>query len=491
MKTIKTLLFLMVVLLSVGCSNDDNVAIGASGDTFIEPPVNDVMTITTDVPITILDAGYSDVAEAFIKRIKHPLYEITSETKAILIKGSNVNQHFTDTKIYDALANGAIFIIDQPTFKQFVDAMYMAYLPGYADYEEEEDNGFIFCDLIAFDNQYNFYALNDIFDEEKNEAEQEMTPYMNGQYADPVALWVNENAGKRAPGRNATRGVSSELSNLMRAQNVTQTYSLRPSDAYKDRLKDRQLVFTISTNIWAAYKFDEDADYYMVEQTILGNNRNFWIDNWVSGKWSYQGFFLSRVTVNNRLFHGNEYYKEENVLKITDGAYLLDFYPLSTSDQRTVTVQESWNLSGEIGLSGSDFGASIGGGIGGSISNSYNVQDMTITALSLNDNKCNNNAAWQFDINTDNYDFSGWSGFSFRKPPLLGTDAYKTVQCWKWKVEHPKRYGEIRMVSDLGFDHSFNSYRNYFFSGESSTGNFFNGWFTQYINIRPPYRGTN
>lgn len=485
MKTVKALILLMAMLLSVACSNDDNAAIGVSDDTIVEPPVNDAMSVTTDMAISILDSGFSDVAEAFIKRIKHPLYEITPETKAILIKGSNINQHLSDQKIYEALANGAVMIIDQPTFKQFIDALYMVYLPGYTDADPGEDDGYIYYDMMAFDNQYNFYALNDIFDDEKHEPELKLSPYLNGLYADPVAHWVNENAGKVASGKAATRGASPELSTLMKSQNVTQTYSVRPSGTYHEHINDRQCVFTVSTNIWAAYKYDEDADYYLIEQTVLGNSSNFWVGSWTNGNWKCQGFFLSRLTINNKLFHGEENFKEERVLKMTDGAYLLDYSPSSTSGQRTTTVEESWQLSGDVGLSGTGFS----GGVGGSISSSYSVEDMTITALCLNDNNCNNNAAWQFDVNTDNYNFSGWSGFSFRKPPLLGTDAYKTVQCWKWKVEHPKKYDSIRMVVDFGIDHSYNSYRNDFFSAKSQNGNFFNGWYSQYITIRPPYRG--
>ena len=49
MKTVKALILLMAMLLSVACSNDDNAAIGVSDDTIIEPPVNDAMSVTTDI----------------------------------------------------------------------------------------------------------------------------------------------------------------------------------------------------------------------------------------------------------------------------------------------------------------------------------------------------------------------------------------------------------------------------------------------------------
>lgn len=491
MKQFRFLFMVLAMLLSVACNTDDNAVVGIMDDYPSESlPVNDLMTVTTDVPVTILDSDYSDVAKAFINRLKHPLNEITNDTKAILIKGSNIAQHTSDSKLWEAVANGAVIIIDQPTFSQMLDAIYQVYLPGFTDADpgEEEHDTHICYDILAFDNQYNFYELNDIYDEDKNESEQTMSPYMNGLYADPLTGWLNEKySGKVATTRSVTRSASSDLSALMSAQNYTRTYTLRPTGGYASRLENRQCVFTISTNIWAAYKFDEDADYYMIEQTVLGNNNNFWIDSWTGGKWKYQGFFLSRMTVNNRLFHSSDNYGSDNVLKYSDGVYLLDFSPVSTSGQHTITVEESWNLSGEVGLSG----VALSGGVGGSVSSSYNVQDMSITALCGNDNNCYNNAAWQFDISTDNYDFSGWSGYSFRKPPLLGTDAYKSVQCWQWKVEHPKNYGDIKILTDLGFDHSYNSYRNKVFSGESYTDNFFNGWYSEYITIRPPYRGTS
>lgn len=487
-----------------GCTDkSDNPVVDDDVDIVVMPlPETDQMDQTTAQRVTILGSGFSQVAEAFIRRVEHPMTSITDETDAILIKGSDINVLANDDSvapdIMEAIRQGKKLIIDQPTVRQMRTAAWLVFFQTYPaesndeyvhiDTGGEEHEDHVCYDMIAIDADGNIYTLNDIFDEDDGEPEQELTPYLNGLHADPLAAWLNEQAeGNNAmSARAATRGASGDLASKMTAQNVTRSYTLKPSNGYESRLTNRSCVFTISTNIWAAYKYDEDADYYLIEQTVLGNSSNFWIGSWKGGNWNYQGFFLSREIVSNTLrkdSHGT-------LLKNSEGAVLIDYSPTSTTGQHSTTVEESWNLSGSVGVSGSGVEGVLSGGVGGSISNTYTTEDMTITALSMNDDNCLNNAAWQYDINTNNYDVSGWSGYSFRTPPILGTNAFKSAQCWLWKVEHPKNYGDIILHVFLGFDHSFNSYRNKTFSSYSENGNFFNGWYEQDIIIRPPYRET-
>lgn len=498
MKELKLYALLVMAMMAAACSDrDDNpVTTDKDGNAVEVPakalPTADALTETTNVPVAVLGSSFSDVAQAFVARLKHPIGSLTAEAKAVLVKGSDMAQHISDIALKEAIKRGVVLIIDQPTCDQLEAAVDWIYPSKDLDVSMggEEHDHHICYDMVALDNHENFYTLNDIFDEDEDRgSELELTPYLNGLHADPLARWLNEYAGNEtSPARRVTRAASGDLSSLMSAQNITRTYTLKPSGDDASRLEGRQCVFTMSTNIWAVYKFDEDADYYLVEQTVLGNNANFWTGKWTSGKWEHQGFFLSKVIVNNKLFHDLDFYHPDYVLKQQDKALLIDYSPTTTQGQRTISVEESWNLGGEIGLIGGGLSGGISGGIGGSVGTSYSVEDMTIHALCANDNNCYNNAAWEFVVNSDNYDFSGWSGYSFHTPPLLGTGGYKSAQCWQWKVERPGRYGDIKLIIDLGFDHTQNSFRNKTFTGYSQNKTFFNGWFSEFITIRPPRR---
>lgn len=61
----------------------------------------------------------------------------------------------------------------------------------------------------------------------------------------------------------------------------------------------------------------------------------------------------------------------------------------------------------------------------------------------------------------------------------------KSSWCRQWKVEKPDNYANIKLVIDLGFDHTQNSYRNKVFTGYAENKSFFNGWFSGFITIRP------
>ena len=64
MKQFRFLFMVLAMLLSVACNTDDNAVVGIMDDYPSESlPVNDLMTVTTDVPVTILDSDYSDVID--------------------------------------------------------------------------------------------------------------------------------------------------------------------------------------------------------------------------------------------------------------------------------------------------------------------------------------------------------------------------------------------------------------------------------------------
>ena len=493
MKTLKLSFLLIVILLAVACRDkkneptiDDN-----NNDAAEVLPTTDQLTTTTAVPVAIVGSGFSEVAQAFINRVQQPLSEIADDTRAILVRGNDLSTHLANSVVRSAIDNGAVLIIDQPTLHEMKVAIdSICITEDFALSMDDEEHDYHICyEMAALDHDGNVYTLNDIFDEDNDTIVHAMTPYLNGLHADPLAAWLNEHYSANASAKSLLRAASSELSSVMNAQNITKTYTIKPfrDGDWSSKIENRQCVFTVSTNIWAAYKFDEDADYYLIEQTIWGNSQNFWVGSWTSGKWNYQGFFLSQVKTNNRLTRN--YNSDGDILKSTDGAQLLDFSPTTTNGQSSTSVSVGWNLGGQVGLSTSGPSASISGGISGSVSSSYTTQDMTITANCGSDNKCNNNADWQFDIKDDNYGNTKVGNFYFNTPPALGRNTYKSTQCWLWKVEHPKIYGNIRILTSLRFEYSYNSYRNKTFTATSETGGFNTSWSAGYITICPPYRG--
>ena len=490
MKRLNLFFLLTISLLVVACSDPKNEPeINDSGATETLPTV-DQLTETTTLPVAIIGNGFSDVAQAFINRVQQPMSEIGTDTRAILVRGADLSIHLADATVRNAIDNGAVLIIDQPTrhgLEVAVDSI--CFTEDFMLSMDEEEHDYHICyDILALDKNENIYVLNNIFDEDNDTITCTMTPYLNGLHADPLTAWLNEHYSDSNSGgsRVQRRGPSGNFTSLISAQNITKTFTLDPGGTLGYKIDDRQCVFTISTNIWTAYKFDEDADYYLVEQTIWGNSKNFWIGTWTTGNWNYQGFTLACTAVNNRLTHRHA--GDGDFLKASEGAQLLDFSPTTTNGQSSTSVSVGWNLGGEIGLSNTGVNTAITGGISGSVSDTYTTQDMTITANCGSDNECNNNAEWQFDIKSNNLGKNKWGLCKFNTPPTLGINAYKSTQCWLWKVENPKTYTNIKINTELSFKHAYNGYRNKVVSYSAQIGQFFNNY-REYITIRPPYRG--
>ncbi len=486
MKPLKLSVLLLACLLTVSC-HENEPTIDGDDNASAPIPSTDLLTTTTALPVSIMGGGFSEVAQAFINRVQQPLSDLADDTRAILVRGNDLGAYLSNQAVRTAIDSGVVLIIDQPTRQQLavaVDSVYSDedFLLSMGD---EEHDHHICYDMVAFDRYGNIYVLNDIFDEDNDTTTIAMTPYLIGLHADPLAAWLNEYYDTNAVSRSRARvrAATGDLASLLSAQNITKTYTLKPNGDWSHKISDRQCVFTVSTNIWVVYKFDDDADYYLIEQTVLGNSQNFWIGKWSHKKWTYQGFFLQNVYVDNKLWRNSK------ALPLSEGAYLLDYSPTTTIGQTSVTTTESWNFSGQIGFnSKKDFSGALSGGVGGSVGTTYSTQDMNITAKSGSDNACNNNACWSFDIKTDNFSSSWWTGYSFTNPPALGNNAYKSSQCWQWKVEHPKTHGSLQFHYDVSFCFAYNSYRNT--PSRKKETNYSNKIKnTECITIRPPYRG--
>ncbi len=502
MNALKFYSLLLVGLLVVACrpnNNDPTVDdIDNDTDTIAPMPTTDQLTETTAIPITIMGNGYSDVAEAFIRRVQQPLSDITDNTQAILVRGNDVASYLANKTVRNAIDSGTVLIIDQPTRAQLetvIDSLYQN-----EDFQlsmgDEEHDYHVCYDLVALNNFGDVYVLNDIFDEDDDSTTVfTLTPYLLGLHADPLAAWLNENNRTSRINRShiLTREATGDLKSKLLAQNITKTYTLHPNGDWSEKLSGRQCIFSVQTSIWVVYSFQEATDYYLIEQVILGNSQNFWIGTWRKKKKvkpdnHYQGFFLQNVTIDNKLW------RDDKALSLSEGAYLIDFSPTTTNGQSSVTTTENWNFGGELGIQGSRGNGlggsfSLSGGFGGSVGTTYSTQDMTIVAKNGSDNACNNNACWSFEIRDDNYkNGSVWNYPSFVAPPLLGREGYKTSQCWQWKVLHPSIYKNLQLRYDISFCYAYNAYHSV--APRKKWTNYSNKMSnTEYITILPPYRG--
>ncbi len=490
MKRLNVFILLTISLLVVACSDQKNEPTIDDSSATVTLPTVDLLTETTSLPVAILGSGFSDVAQAFINRVEQPTYTVGKDTRAILVRGEDLSTHLSNEAVRSAIDSGAVLIIDQPTRHELgvaVDSI-CSTEDFMLSMDEEEHDYHVCYDLVALDQNENIYVLNDIFDEDNDTTTYVLTPYLSGLHADPLAAWLNEyySDSKASSSRAPRRSPSGDLSSLLSAQNITKTYTLKPNGDRSWKLSGRQCIYTVSTNIWVVYKFKEDADYYLIEQTIWGNNQNFWIGSWDQGNWSYQGFYLKDVYVDNKLWVNNR------ALSQSEGAYLLDFSPTTTNGQTSVTTTTGWNFGGQVGgeygTSNKGGSLSLSGGISGSVGTTYSTLDLTITAKSGNDNSCNNNACWSFDIKTDNYKKSVWGYYSFTTPPQLGRETYKSSQCWQWKVEHPKTNGNFQLYSYVKFEYARDGYKNKNKHRKSTATSCVNEN-TEYITLCPPYRG--
>ena len=226
-------------------------------------------------------------------------------------------------------------------------------------------------------------------------------------------------------------GGSSDIHSLATAQ--TQTYLYYPTYYDDPMSKDKSALYQVTYYVYCVYSFDQDMDYYMVHQEIIGNNETMMQSSkWKEGKWQCYGFYLGKVESTHDILKPNR-------SKFTPSeVYVHDPTPATSQDSYSVSSGYSVSWGGNIGLSTS--GPDAGLNTGGSISESYtmNIPDVSIENKSLNPSG-SGQTHWIYNVANAKVTSNGFKG-KLGESPLVSRKTITLHNCWYWTVKNPKQY---------------------------------------------------
>lgn len=455
----------MTAMVSTSCSDKDETQNPVEEEmTDTEPvdntPTADAMTTKTNAKAYVFEGDYGDIGKKVIARITNRQSEVDSTTKLIFIPAEKYVTLSKAEKDSIAVAynHGAKILIDRPSFDEIM-FMAVSVITGTtpADVPGTEPNDEL-VEMGGFDISSNLFGMdipvNDSTDTSAaNRAV--LTDYEEGLFADEAAEWVNTDQNTVAQTRmaGAATRTNTELNSILDAQ--TDTWVVSVSTDYFQKLKDKQTPYTVFTTIYAVHKFSTDTDYYLIDQTLTGNNRSFWFGEWTQknykadgdgGKhnWRMQGFYANKWALENRVTTGGW----NNYVKLDDGLTLVKHAPLSTNESTTTSTSTSWNISGSLGNSGGSFT----GGISGSVGSSQTLMDISTVDKCLGGETCKNNAWWQYTIDPWRQVKEGTFKYSFNAPPKSATETFMCEQSWLWELKNASRYNNLYLRTDFNIE---------------------------------------
>ena len=489
----------MTAMVSTSCSDKDETQNPVEEEmTDTEPvdntPTADVMTTKTNAKAYVFEGDYGDIGKKVLTRIANRQSEVDSTTKLIFIpaeKYATLSKAEKDS-ITVAYKHGAKILVDRPSASEMMlmafsipDGSAITTVPESKPNDEAVEMwGFnLSSDVFGMD-----IPVNDSTDTSAaNRAV--LTDYEEGLFADEAAEWVNtdQNTVVQTRMAGAATRTNTELSSILDAQ--TDTWVVSVSTDYFQKLKDKQTPYTVFTTIYAVHKFSTDTDYYLIDQTLTGNNRSFWFGEWTQknykadgdgGKhnWRMQGFYANKWALENRVTTGGW----NNYVKLDDGLTLVKHAPLSTNESTTTSTSTSWNISGSLGNSGGSFT----GGISGSVGSSQTLMDISTVDMCLGGETCQNNAWWQYTIDPWRQVKEGTFKYSFNAPPKSATETFMCEQSWLWELKNASRYNNLYLRIDFCMEFYRTLIRNPFTAYARYENSY--SWYGHRIKITLPKR---
>ncbi len=482
----KFMAFAVAVAMSVSivsCKEDNEFEDNIPDKDLVEIPTEDQMTELCKVPVVVIGSGFSDVSEAFIRRIENRQSELTEDAEVIFFKGEDIYRFSVEQCkiIGKAYQKGAILAIDNPKEKQILDLAMKITAPEFAQGFSGEEHDVPFADLIAYNTpRGKQYILEDIFDddpitydyrewstegdsesdnvstEETNsgteatvQKEFKLTPYTAGLYADEFSKWLNnldEAAGRCFKANHGSR--SSSLDQLAEAQQVTRTYSFKaPSrletDGFSNTARDIKghiAPVTVNYFIYGVYSFSKDADYYLIDQEISVCSSPLWRGTGNNEK----GFQLLKVYFDAHISADNG----KNISR-SDGCNILNHSPNTTTGSQTITTTSSISIGGNVGLSPTGPSVTATGGVSWGVNHASTLPDVSVENNVMDNQTLQNNAKWTYNIQYNSIYFPGFLRYPvFGDTPTVGKTTFHTYNSWIWQVDRPKRFNNFKVVVD-------------------------------------------
>jgi hypothetical protein len=328
-------------------------------------------------------------------------------------------------------------------------------------------------------------------DEEASELSQEGLDHFIG--------WL-KNGGPENKNKNAAQAgfrvsaAGDNIQDIVKAQTVTfntttcsvwSILGFRPSTTY-----------TNTYFIYAVYSFDQDYDYYIIDQESMVVNGPM-----------YKGRFdePSQTQGHDMAFYLYSYYTDHylrtaaNADLIQGESNLIQPQPTTGTGSSSYTTSQSYNIGGSLGFSGMGGTGSISAGATYTSSRTTNVADIQINNQAMNPgitvDGTPTNARWTYAVQNLPHPVNKFTIFYphnseiIPDPPAIAVNTAIFYNSWIWRIPNPKQYSGnfkiyCRYSPEYAYCYSRASWPD-FYSGDNYHGGYVA---EQTITVTPPPR---
>ena len=444
-----------------------------------QTPKEDALKSRTNVKAYVFEGAYGDIGTKLIARLTNRQQALDNTIQLIILPGGKYKTLSENEKksISTAYKNGAVILVDRPS-NSVKTSMTDSFTSGEStsstpdngtDNEEVEEiwgikyPSHVLCVDIPLKDAKNTSAAN----------RADLTDYEEGLFADETAKWVDtdHNAVAAARMQEATTRTNAQLSALLEAQTDTWVTNVSfTRDHFSDDMTNRTTPYTVTTTIYTVHKFDNNTDYFLIDQTLTGNNDTFWFGQWSKKSyqadwdskkhnWNAQGYYANNWELENRVTRGGW----EDYVKLSDGLSLFKHAPGSTNSSTSTSTTTSWNIGGNLGVSvGGGPSSGLSGGISGSVGSTQTLYDISTLDKCMEGETCNNNAWWLYKIDPWRQFKNGTFKYSFITPPEASIHTFSCEQSWLWELQNATNYSDLKLRIDFNMEINLSLVRNPF-----------------------------
>lgn len=355
-----------------------------------------------------------------------------------------------------SLANGAVLIVDAPSsyeaFKSFCEETGI-YNPIPDDHEVDANRTmFVVANAngrlsnnpnCLYGGLFLMLTPDDVHHSE----------YEQGEQIDHVVTILNDMITAEATPSNIAATRSAET-DLLKLKSATKVYICENDDEhvisksfYYDQSKvdgDRTNHYDLEYDIWSVYSISENRNYYYIHEEFLGAFNN-----------GYVGVYSK--SRNGTVQKVCQWYGKSVTLRATSdnsqGMRIHYNSPETTTSGTTLTSGFSWNLGGSFGYQDGGVTGLLNGGITVSNSNTYTIQDVTVSNLC----EPSRTLEWRFDITGPRASFGPFSTalVNITEGALVGRTSFTTgadfIISFPESTKTPKLEATLKVVLGAGF----------------------------------------